>query len=178
LRISSTHNASKGIEKDKLKEKFKDSDIVVDTGYACYVKGRLQPTRSLGDFYLKFKEFNVPNDNLPQKYISRIINDFNGPYIEHLPEIQIHKLKEEDEFLVLATDGLWDWLDSNEVGDIISTYNNDKNRIARTLLDQALLKVAETYDLKLEEVLNLPLNLKRSFHDDISILVVDLRNQV
>lgn len=24
---------------------------------ACYVKGRLQPTRSFGDFYLKLKEF-------------------------------------------------------------------------------------------------------------------------
>lgn len=64
---------------------------------ACYVKGRLQPTRSFGDFYLKNKEYNFTN-----------IRVFTGPYIESTPLVTNFKLTSEHKNLILATDGLWD----------------------------------------------------------------------
>ncbi len=68
-----------------------------NTNY-CYVKGRLQPTRSLGDFYLKDKQYNFTN-----------LAIFTGPYITHKPKITIFdNTKILGKTLVIATDGLWD----------------------------------------------------------------------
>jgi pyruvate dehydrogenase phosphatase len=64
------------------------------------VKGRLQPTRSFGDFYLKFKEYNFTR-----------LAVFTGPYIEATPLVTHFTLKDEHKHLILASDGLWDELD-------------------------------------------------------------------
>lgn len=177
IKITNTHNASKYEEQKRLRAKFKDSDIIVDKGVACYVKGRLQPTRTLGDFYLKYKEFNDPPKNIHERYLKRVIDNFKGPYIEHSPEVQIFELTEEDEFLVLATDGLWDWLSAQEVADIISAIGRDKERIGEALSQEALRKAASRANLELKHLNDLPIGIRRSIHDDISLLVVDLKNQ-
>lgn len=54
-----------------LMKKFpKDTDIIVEESNGCfYVKGRLQPTRSIGDYYLKYS------------HLFKGKGDFNGPYI-------------------------------------------------------------------------------------------------
>lgn len=178
IKLSITFNAGKSYEQKKLREKFKDSDIVVDKGVACYVKGRLQPTRSLGDFYMKYKEFNNPPMNIEERYLRRVIENFNGPYIESEPDIQVFELCEEDEFLILSTDGLWDWLGSKDVAEIIKKNKNDKSHIAEALLKEALTRAASKANLQIEQVMEMPKSVKRSIHDDISLLVVDLKNQV
>ena len=45
-------------ERQRLLEEFpEDSDILVEAGKGCYyLKGRLQPTRTVGDYYMKHKE--------------------------------------------------------------------------------------------------------------------------
>jgi hypothetical protein len=43
----------------------------------CYVKDTLRPTRTLGDFRLKYEQFNDASC-LPK---SEQIKDFSGPYI-------------------------------------------------------------------------------------------------
>ena len=57
-------NANKAFEKERLRKMFPhEDDIVVrkkENETSCYVKGRLQPTRSIGDLRLKFPEFNNP----------------------------------------------------------------------------------------------------------------------
>ena len=178
IKLSITFNASKLYEQQRLREKFKDPDIVVDKGVACYVKGRLQPTRSLGDFYMKYKEFNNPPLNVEERFFRRVIDNFNGPYIESVPDIQVFELCEEDEFLVLATDGLWDWLNSYDAAEIISRHRDDKSLIAGALCNEALARAASKANLDIEQVREMPRSVKRSIHDDISILVVDLKNQV
>ena len=60
-KLNDVHNARK-IKEKKYYEKyfFSDENIIkCKNKKNCYVKGRLQCTRSLGDFYLKFKEFNM-----------------------------------------------------------------------------------------------------------------------
>ncbi len=179
IKVTITHNASKFYEQDRLREKFKgEADIIIDKGKACYVKGRLQPTKTLGDFYLKRKEFNRPPINAEERYHKRVIENFNGPYIESHPDIQVIELKEEHDFIVLATDGLWDWLDSEAVAEIISENYEDKKNIAESLIKEALTRAAYGGDLKYEQLMHLPQEIKRSIHDDITILVVDLKNQV
>lgn len=62
--LSHDHNAREPREKARLAAAHPGEDDVVvckpGNASACYVKGRLQPTRSLGDGYLKDSEFNVP----------------------------------------------------------------------------------------------------------------------
>lgn len=92
-------NAGEKFEQARLFKQFpSESDIVVCQG-ACYVKGRLQPTRSLGDFYLKYKEYNFTR-----------LKVFTGPYIDHMPLITHFPLTSKHDYLLLASDGLWDEL--------------------------------------------------------------------
>lgn len=62
------------------------------------MKGRLHPTRSLGDFYLKDPQYNFTK-----------LGVFSGSYITHKPKITtFHLTPETGQTLVVATDGLWD----------------------------------------------------------------------
>ena len=63
-RITRDHNCRVPIEHYNLIQSHpNESNIVVcKTPHACYVKGRLQLTRSLGDVYLKYPEFNGSPD--------------------------------------------------------------------------------------------------------------------
>ena len=65
------------------------------------------PTRSFGDFRLKYREFNF-HEFSKEHGFRRSIPQFTGPYITHEPEIQVFELTDQDRYLVLACDGLWD----------------------------------------------------------------------
>ncbi|KAF7291548.1 Protein phosphatase 2C [Mycena chlorophos] len=63
------------------------------------VNGNLALSRALGDFEFK-KNYNLS----PEKQV-----------ITADPDIEVHELTDEDEFLVLACDGIWDCLSSQQV---------------------------------------------------------------
>lgn len=67
------------------------------------VNGNLALSRALGDFEFK-KNYSLS----PEKQI-----------ITANPDVTCHELSEEDEFLVLACDGIWDCLNSQQVVDIV-----------------------------------------------------------
>ncbi len=52
---------------------------------------------------------------------------YTGPYISHMPEIQVHELTQDDEWLILASDGLWDEVKRKEAAKIANRNmgNND-----------------------------------------------------
>ena len=45
------------------------------------------------------------------------------PYLTASPEVYYHKLTANDKFLVLATDGLWEWLDPDTVVRLVHDHN-------------------------------------------------------
>ena len=62
------------------------------------MKGRLQPTRSIGDYHLKKREeWKGPGE-------------FRGPYLTHEPEISVYEVKKEDRYILIGSDGLWDFV--------------------------------------------------------------------
>jgi len=65
------------------------------------------PTRAIGDFRLKNRNFNFHQFDEGFGY-RRPIPTYTGPYITHKPDIQVFELSAQDRYLVLATDGLWD----------------------------------------------------------------------
>lgn len=63
-RINRDHNARVALEQLRLEQEHKGEKnlFVCKNPHACYVKGRLQLTRSIGDVYLKYSEFNGAKD--------------------------------------------------------------------------------------------------------------------
>ena len=58
-------NADNPEEQQRLKAQFPNELDIYKCkrdNTSCYVKGRLQPTRSIGDLRLKMKEFNNPKN--------------------------------------------------------------------------------------------------------------------
>ena len=93
-KISKVFNIRKKEEQIKYRQKFpKDKDIIrCYNEKSCYVKGQLQPTKTLGDYTLKYLYFNLNNindDSLYEKYQKY----FNGPYISSIPDIQVIDIK-------------------------------------------------------------------------------------
>lgn len=84
LPLSNDHNAREESEKLRLaKEHPGENDIVVckaDNPQACYVKGRLQPTRAIGDGYLKDSEFNTP-PHTSRQWGRHIRAPYTPPYV-------------------------------------------------------------------------------------------------
>jgi len=93
------------------------------------VEGVLAVTRAIGDRRLK-------------KYVSAV------------PEIKQRKIEEGDDFLILATDGVWDVLSSQEAVDVIGGCGDDTREMARRLTETAY---------------------KKGSMDNITSLVIDLR---
>uniref|UniRef100_A0A0G4F7M7 PPM-type phosphatase domain-containing protein n=1 Tax=Chromera velia CCMP2878 TaxID=1169474 RepID=A0A0G4F7M7_9ALVE len=156
---------------------------------AAYVKGRLQPTRAFGDFYLKHRRFAID----PQTGRPTLGGRLKFPYLTVDPEISIFPRQSSDSSLVIASDGLWDALDDVEVASLIEDVRakgkegrkrerGTKQKqptmqsAARRLIDEALKRAAEDAGVSVSELRSLAPGRRRQFHDDISVVVVDLES--
>ena len=75
------------------------------------------PTRSFGDMRLKHKDFNF-HTMPPDLGYRKVIPQFTGPYVSHAPDIMIHELNPQDEWLVIGSDGLWDEVKRPKVAEV------------------------------------------------------------
>lgn len=140
---------------------------------ACYVKSRLQPTRSFGDFYLKdARATELCPDLVPN-------GPFTPPYIEAAPSINQFERK-SGTLLILGSDGLWDYVSPEDVLDVLRANpcsQSSSEEIAQALADRALEIAAEATngELSLAELRAMPPGYdKRNIHDDITAVVVAL----
>eukprot|EP01060_Flectonema_neradi_P034957 TRINITY_DN627_c3_g1_i1.p1 TRINITY_DN627_c3_g1~~TRINITY_DN627_c3_g1_i1.p1 ORF type:complete len:370 (+),score=53.67 TRINITY_DN627_c3_g1_i1:37-1110(+) len=153
------------------KEHPNEPDIVVqkDSG-ACYVKGRLMPLRAIGDLDLKMMEFAGPRDPaVISKYYS---SPYTPPYITANPDVSVHTL-EKGSFLILASDGLWDEMTSEEAANYVSTHTGPTEHCARDLVGMALNRVADQCHEPLGAIMKLPPGIqRRTRHDDITVAIL------
>jgi len=77
------------------------------------VNGILQVSRSFGDFHL-------------------------APFISVEPNVNEYELTGDEEFIVLASDGVWDWISDQDAVDIINS-ETDKEAAAARLRDYSYL---------------------------------------
>lgn len=176
-KVSTVYNARKKFEQERLIKEFPDEKNIYMcvSPKACYVKGRLQPTRSLGDFHLKFAEFNnhVQTKENAQIYKKEIVG-FNGPYISGEPDIKIYELNTKDKYLLMASDGLWDFLKSSEIKDILRKNDNIVKN-SYNILSKCIYKAASEKKMTMEQLVEVPEGkLRRKIHDDITLILVDL----
>lgn len=109
---------------------------------------RLAISRSFGDHQLKF--------NLPESC--------TGPLVSAVPEITRFNLTPEDEFIILATDGLWDRVQDEEAVAIVRKHF-EANEDGEGNYERAIKSAAN-------ELIELALN-RRSF-DNITVLIMTL----
>lgn len=81
----------------------------------------------------------LPNSNSPGLAMARAFGDFclKDFGLISVPEISYRRLTEKDEFIVLATDGIWDVLSNKEVVDIVASAPK-RTIAARTLVETAI----------------------------------------
>ena len=78
----------------------------------------LQISRSIGDVYLKKAEFN--REPLYAKF--RLRDPIKRPILSADPAITVHQLQPHDQFVIYASDGLWEHLTNQEAVDIVQNH--------------------------------------------------------
>jgi len=146
--------------------------------------GQLQPLRAFGDVQYKWNQ-QLHDTILHQIYGRQVVprtSYTSPPYLTAKPVISHHHLRDNDKFLILATDGLWESL-SNEkavqlVGKLI--HNQDKKKSDRdcsllednaaTLLIRHAIGGAD--HVAVAEMLSLQEQYRRLYRDDITVNVL------
>lgn len=139
-KLSTTFNANKDYEQERLKNEHPgEADIFhCYSKESCYVKGGLQPTRSFGDLRIKHAEFNN-HYKPPGEGYRKPIPNFKGPYVSHKPDIKVFELGKDDQWLVLASDGLWDHLGREESAAIATKGLKDDLKKKQSNANQVLM---------------------------------------
>ena len=87
--------------------------------------GRIQPftNEETGEFIGPQRVW-IQNEDIPGLAMTRSFGDRVAASVGTIccPEIKEFDLKEEDKFMILASDGVWEFIDSNECVDIIKDY--------------------------------------------------------
>ena len=190
-KVTKIFNSRKKEEQKKLKEKWPNMDDIYlcKREKVCYVKGRLQPTSTLGDFYLKTPFYNFDFKKMNNDiYINNKIQKYEGPFISSIPDIKIFDLTDKDKFLIIGSDGLWDYLNSKKIIKLAGKYLDDTDKnfwnnnikenidiIGFGLMQKVIKRSSKKYKIDADKILDMPLgkNLRR-IHDDITIITFDI----
>ncbi|KAL6336276.1 hypothetical protein AAG906_014445 [Vitis piasezkii] len=169
IQLSTEHNASIESVREELRSLHPhDKHIVVLRHKVWRVKGLIQVSRSIGDAYLKKAEFNreplLSRFRLPQPFIE--------PILSSEPSISVHKIRPEDQFIIFASDGLWEHLSNQEAVNIVNNY--PRNGIARKLVKTALQEAAKKREMRYSDLKKIDRGVRRHFHDDITVVIVFL----
>lgn len=186
-KINKKLNTSSLSERNRLKLAFPlDSDICKQKNSqnkSFYLKNILQPTRAFGDYCLKYTEFNEEKSG-----------KFHGPYLSHQPDVQIIEINEMDKFLILGSDGVWDMVKRKVLEHILEKNSRNIYSISENIFNFVTEQICILKGIALhykienlfysilgvdkEELMGMPLGSeRRKYHDDISLMVVDLKNQ-
>ncbi|KAG6523610.1 probable protein phosphatase 2C 60 [Zingiber officinale] len=169
VQMSAEHNASFEAVREELHSLHPDDPQIVVLKHKVWrVKGLIQVSRSIGDAYLKDTEFN--REPLISRF--RLPDPFHKPILSHEPSIVTHKLSPEDQFLIFASDGLWEHFSNQEVVDMI--HNSPRNGIARKLVKAALQEAAKKREMRYADLTKIDRGVRRHFHDDITAIVIFL----
>ncbi|KAK8026561.1 hypothetical protein PG991_003617 [Apiospora marii] len=119
-------------EKARLRAKFPDEPDMLAGGRIW----GMQPARTFGDGGWKWdkdlrarlrREYNATA--LPSSV--RYSGYKTGPYLTALPVVSTIKLPDAPSFLILATDGLWDTMSSEEAVDLVGRWSERKRLFSK-----------------------------------------------
>ncbi|KAK4761353.1 hypothetical protein SAY87_006246 [Trapa incisa] len=169
VQLSTEHNASiESVRQELYSNHPDDSQVVVLKHNVWRVKGIIQISRSIGDFYLKKAEFN----RAPLYSKFRLREPLKRPILSAEPSISVHQLEPHDRFLIFASDGLWEHLSNQEAVDIVQKHPHSGS--ARALVKAALQEAAKKREMRYSDMKKIERGVRRHFHDDITVIVIFL----
>jgi serine/threonine protein phosphatase PrpC len=156
----------------RIKKEHPDDDCAVENDR---VKGYLKVTRAFGAGFLKQPKWN---DALLEMF--RIDYIGTSPYITCSPSLCHHKLTSRDKFLILSSDGLYEYFSNQEaifeVESFISAF--PEGDPAQHLIQEVLLRAANKFGMDFHELLEIPQGDRRRYHDDVSVIVISLEGRI
>ncbi|GAA0152546.1 protein phosphatase [Lithospermum erythrorhizon] len=169
VQLSAEHNVSiESVRQEMHSLHPEDPQIVVLKHNVWRVKGIIQVSKSIGDFYLKKAEFN--REPLYAKF--RLREPFKKPILSAEPSISVTQLHPHDQFIIFASDGLWEHLSNQDAVDIVQ--NHPRTGSARRLVKAALQEAAKKREMRYSDLKKIDRGVRRHFHDDITVTVVFL----
>ncbi|CDY68192.1 BnaAnng26440D, partial [Brassica napus] len=165
LQLTTDHSTSIEDEVTRIKNEHPDDNqcIVNDR-----VKGRLKVTRAFGAGFLKQPKLN---DSLLEMFRNEYIG--TDPYISCIPSLRHYRLTENDQFMVLSSDGLYQYLSNEEVVSLAMEKFPDGDP-AQHVIQELLVRAAKKAGMGFHELLDIPQGDRRKYHDDCTVLVIAL----
>ncbi|KAK3010482.1 hypothetical protein RJ639_012701 [Escallonia herrerae] len=164
--LTDSHTVDNENEKTQLLYDHPDDPATIIAGK---VKGKLKVTRAFGVGYLKKK---VLNDALMG--ILRVRNLLSPPYVSTQPSLNVHEISSSDHFVVLGSDGLFDFFSNDEAVNLVHSYiiRNPSGDPAKFLLEQLVVRAADCAGFSMEELMSIPAGRRRKYHDDVTVIVI------
>ncbi|KDP27788.1 hypothetical protein JCGZ_18868 [Jatropha curcas] len=168
VQLSDCHTVDNELERTRILSEHPDDPATVVGGK---VKGKLKVTRAFGVGYLKKEKLN---DALMG--ILRVRNLLSPPYISTQPSMNVHKITKSDHFVIVGSDGLFDFFSNDEAVRLVNSYilNNPSGDPAKFLLEQLVARAADCAGFSMEELMNIPAGRRRKYHDDVTVIVIVL----
>uniref|UniRef100_A0A3Q3W9S4 PPM-type phosphatase domain-containing protein n=1 Tax=Mola mola TaxID=94237 RepID=A0A3Q3W9S4_MOLML len=159
LPLSQDHNAENQAEVERIKAQHPSSErdtVITDNR----LLGVLMPLRAFGDVQFKWSlelqrsilaslESGADLDSL-NVYQYTPPNYLTPPYLDAAPEIIYHKLRPQDRFLILGTDGLWDELGNEEAVQLVGEHLSGIHLQAPVSPSERQLKLGQMHELLLK----------------------------
>ncbi|KAK4433920.1 putative protein phosphatase 2C 40 [Sesamum alatum] len=170
VQLTESHTVDNDLERIRLLNDHPDDPSTI-VGWR--VKGKLKVTRAFGVGYLKKKNMN---DALMG--ILRVRNLISPPYVSLKPSLGVHEVSTSDHFVVLGSDGLFDFFSNNEVVKLVHSYisRNPSGDPAKYLVEQLVARAADSAGFSMEELMSIPAGRRRKYHDDVTAIVIVLGN--
>ncbi|KAI3469394.1 hypothetical protein Pfo_026057 [Paulownia fortunei] len=168
VQLTDSHTVDNEVERIQLLNDHPDDPSTIVAGK---VKGKLKVTRAFGVGYLKKKYMN---DALMG--ILRVCNLISPPYVSLQPSLSAHEVSNSDHFVVLGSDGLFDFFSNDEVVKLVHLYilRNPSGDPAKFLVEQLAARAADSAGFSMEELMSIPAGRRRKYHDDVTVIVIVL----
>ncbi|XP_013626877.1 PREDICTED: probable protein phosphatase 2C 36 [Brassica oleracea var. oleracea] len=172
VQLNMEHSTNNKEEVRRIKMEHPDDPLAIEKDR---VKGYLKVTRAFGAGFLKQPKWN---EALLEMF--RINYFGTSPYITCSPSLHHHRLTSRDKFLILSSDGLYEYFSNEEaifeVDSFISAF--PEGDPAQHLIQEVLLRAAKKYGMDFHELLEIPQGDRRKYHDDVSVIVISLEGRI
>ncbi|CAJ2671587.1 unnamed protein product [Trifolium pratense] len=164
VQLTRDHNCNDPAIREELISLHPGDPTIVMEQNGWRVKGISMVSRSIGDAYLKRPQFSLL-DSFPT--YEEVPHPFDRGVLSAEPEMFTRVIEETDKFLIFASDGLWELM-----------TNGIAKRLVTTALVEAIRRRGITYRaMKTATPGKETCVGRRTFHDDICVIVVFLDNK-
>ncbi|PSR95114.1 Protein like [Actinidia chinensis var. chinensis] len=172
FQLTVDHSTSVEEEVKRIKSEHLDDSCAVMNDR---VKGSLKVTRAFGAGFLKQPKWN---NALLEAF--RIDYIGTSSYITCFPSLYHHRLGPRDQFLILSSDGLYQYFTNEEAVSEVELFIqwSPEGDPAQHLVEEVLFRAAKKAGMDFHELLEIPQGDRRRYHDDISIIVISLEGRI